>query len=722
MKTGGSMSKFNTTTSLDFLTEFAKLNIPIRNKAQIALKTMVQNPFADNIQWEKLKRTEKDLYSTRVDDDYRIIWKHVKPNEIIVCLIDKHDEAYMRARRLRTIKGPAGIKIVDLFEADVKTTDEVMPLFTSPISKDAKVGTVFQNYSDEEILNCGVPQDLIPKLRTYTQVEQVEELETLLDRQSYNTLLEILLDITDHVVLPDQVIVESLEKHHGGENLYRFENNEEFERVLQGDLEEWLLFLKPDQKVIADGEYNGPFRLKGVAGSGKTVVALHRTCFLARHAAEENKKVLFLTFGNRLPKVMEFLIKRKLGPKSPLLKHIECRTFHSWCGSFLRKNGIVPIIGERERKRILLDSINNVRRRKGLSPSLEKRGFSFFEEEIKYVIKGKGLNSLESYLTLERSGRGTRLSANDRETVWQIYETYQSGMQENNKNDYEDLVLLALKIISAGAPLNQYYAVVVDEIQDLSETNMQLVRKLVPQGKNDIFLVGDGLQKIYPGGYTPSKVGIDIVGRSRLLYKNYRNTQEILQAAQTMMDNYKYDDFDEAGETQNTPEYSERSGNLPVLLSFNSLQEEAQWVKGEIERLIVEKDYKLRDFALLFPEKNPFIRTVEQTIGKEYLITELTNDPESYFGDGIKWTTYHSAKGLEFKVVYVMGVTDTLYVPKDDPSLPQDELEDYFAMAKRLLYVAMTRARDLLYLTCSRGQPSRFLNTVPEAFLLRERL
>lgn len=217
-------------------------------------------------------------------------------------------------------------------------------------------------------------------------------------------------------------------------------------------------------------------------------------------------------------------------------------------------------------------------------------------------------------------------------------------------------------------------------------------------------------------------MGIDIVGRSRLLYKNYRNTQEILQAAQTMMDNYKYDDFDEAGETQNTPEYSERSGNLPVLLSFNSLQEEAQWVKGEIERLIVEKDYKLRDFALLFPEKNPFIRTVEQTIGKEYLITELTNDPESYFGDGIKWTTYHSAKGLEFKVVYVMGVTDTLYVPKDDPSLPQDELEDYFAMAKRLLYVAMTRARDLLYLTCSRGQPSRFLNSVPEAFLLRERL
>lgn len=716
------MSFFNITTSINFWVEFAILSKPIRSKAQFVLKTMVQNPFADNTQWEKLKRTEKDLYSTRVDDDYRIIWKHVKPNEIIICFIDKHDEAYMRARRLRTIKRPAGIKIADLFETDLKTTEEVMPLFVAPISKDAKAGTVFQNYSDEDILNCGVPQDLIPKLRTYTELEQVEELETLLDRQSYDTLLEILLDITNHVVLPDQVVAESLAKHHGGENLYRFENNEEFERILRGDLEEWLLFLKPDQKVIADGEYNGPFRLKGVAGSGKTVVALHRTCFLARHAAEKNKKVLFLTFGNRLPKVMEFLIKRKLGQKSQLLKHIECRTFHSWCGSFLRKNGIVPVIGERERKRILLDSINTVRHRKGLSPNLEKRGFSFFEEEIKYVIKGKGLDGVESYLTLERSGRGTRLSANDREIVWQIYQTYQSGMQESNKNDYEDLVLLALKILGAGAPVNQYYAVVVDEIQDLSESNMQLVRKLVPPGKNDIFLVGDGLQKIYPGGYTPSKVGIDIVGRSRLLYKNYRNTQEILQAAQTMMEDYKYDDFDEAGETQNTPEYSERSGNMPVLLSFNGLHEEVQWVKGEIERLIVENNYKLRDFALLFPEKNPFIRTVEQTIGKEYLITELTNDPESYFGDGIKWTTYHSAKGLEFKVVFVMGVTDTLYVPKDDPSLPQDELEDYYAMAKRLLYVAMTRARDLLYLTCSRGQPSRFLNSVPEAFLLRERL
>lgn len=202
--------------------------------------------------------------------------------------------------------------------------------------------------------------------------------------------------------------------------------------------------------------------------------------------------------------------------------------------------------------------------------------------------------------------------------------------------------------------------------------------------------------------------------------RNYRNTQEILRAAHTMMLDERLDDLEEGENQVQEPEYSVRHGELPVLRHFRSPDEELLWVLGKIREMISEQGYREQDFGLLYRWRQPYRDLISRHLGPHLQLVEIGRDANSYFGPGVKHTTFHSAKGLEFKVVFVVGTTDGTFVPKDDWSLEAEELEDYLARERRLLYVAMTRARDLLFITCSRGQPSRFLLNVPDQFLRRE--
>jgi superfamily I DNA/RNA helicase len=304
--------------------------------------------------------------------------------------------------------------------------------------------------------------------------------------------------------------------------------------------------------------------------------------------------------------------------------------------------------------------------------------------------------------------------------MFAVYEDYQSQLRMAGKSDYDDLILRALQLLEEGEVRPTFAHIVVDEIQDLTEATMRLIRLLIPQSPNDLFLVGDGTQRIYQGGYSLNKLGIDVVGRSTLLKKNYRNTQQILRAAHAVVRDISLDDM-ESGESEVVePEYSLRQGETPRLKTFPGPEMELQWIAREIERLVKDSQchYKPGDFGILYRHTFPYKDMISRYLRTNgYALTEISKDAFSYFGNSIKFTTFHSAKGLEFKVVFVIGVTDGQFVPRDDWSLEGEELTDYLEREKRLLYVAMTRARDLLYLTCSRGQPSRFLAQVPKDYL-----
>ena len=708
---------FNVSATTEYFQNMFTLDKAQQKKALQTSLQMVKNPFHQSFNPEKIKNAEPGIHSSRIDRNYRIIWKLIKPNQVVLCFIDKHDAAYLKASRTSFTLADGVVSIADIVKADpVQTPTEDFGMFQRS-EKEGPEGDLFLAYKDQELRDFGVPDDIFNKIRSLDNLNQLGELERLLPIEVYDTLIAVAIGEYNRPVVPDKDLGESIDRNQGGEGIYQFLDSEEFERALEGGMEKWMLFLAPHQRRIVNRTYAGPARVKGVVGSGKTVVAIHRLVRLAREAHKNKQKVLFLTYGNRLPEITMHLVKSLAGEGAPELEAIECKSVHSWCGSFIRKHNQNISINNKRLKEALENSIKEVKENHPKYKLWEKPD-SFFKDEISIAIKGKAVASLNEYLALDRSGRGTSLNDDERKAMYQIYEAYQKNLG-SHYGDYDDIVLMALKLLEDGKKPDCYRYAVIDEIQDLTSAVMRVIRQIIPEGENDLFMVGDGLQRIYPGAYVLSRLGIDIVGRGTLLEQNYRNTQEILQAAFSLMENQTYDDMETESLPAVKPEYSLRRGEKPILHREGSIDDELRWVAAEIKLLKEEHGYQDRDFAVLYRWRKPYKWRVKDIFTEAGITSsELTNDSMSYFGPGVKLTTFHSSKGLEFKVVFVVGVTDTLFVPKDDWNLKGEELQEYHNLERALLYVAMTRARDLLSLSYSRGVKSRFLEDVPDEFLI----
>lgn len=699
----------------EFWSDFSALPSDVTQRAKRAIDRMLQDPWAKELNPEPVKSAERGVHSCQADNKYRIIWKHIKPNNIVFLLIDNHDRAYQRAARKSFQLEDDVIKVADIMDVGAQSALAKGDLFQSVARKDEKYGSLFIGYADKEILEWGVSQELLPCIRSLDNVNQLEQVERLLPKEVFYKLAEIALDIVERPAIPDEKLHDSLSRNQGGEDIYKFLDTDEFKRALDGTLEEWMLFLAPFQRALTLRQYNGPARLRGVAGSGKTIIAIHRARQLARLAQQNGKHILFVTYGNRLPGVIAYLLNQLAGEDAPELGTIECRSIHQWCSQFLAERGITLRVDEGIRKNALSTAIEQVLP-KYRNLRLLARPDTFFVDEIRYVLKGKAIQTLDDYLSLDRSGRGTALQTRERQAVFEIYQAYQSNLHAHGCCDWDDFILQALEHLDYGDNPSPYQAAVVDELQDLTEATLRLIRRLVPPGPDDLFLVGDGLQRIYPGGVSLRKIGIDVTGRGALLCRNYRNTQEILCAAHAVISDNRFDDLEDEPAEAEEPEYSLRRGELPVLQRFGSPEQEIDWVAAEIHRLQTESRYKPEDVAVLYRWRWPYEELIATRL-QSYEPVEVDRDAFTYFGPGLKHTTFHSAKGLEFKVVFVVGVTDGQMVPRDDWSMLGDELEDYLARERRLLYVAMTRARDLLYVTCARGTFSRFLKAIPPAYI-----
>lgn len=710
---------FNVSATVEYFQDMFTLDKAQQKKALQTSIQMVKNPFHQSFNPEKIRNAEPGIHSSRIDRNYRIIWKLIQPNQVVLCFIDKHDAAYRRASRTSFTLDDGVVSIADIIEVDaVSSPADELGMFQQN-NQVIGEGKLFLAYTDQELLDFGVSAETLSKVRALDNLNELGELDRLLTSDVFDTLLSVAIGEHNRTVVPDKELAESIDRNQGGDGIYQFLDSEEFERALEGDMEDWMLFLAPHQRRIVNRTYAGPARVKGVVGSGKTVVAIHRLVRLAREAHKNNQKVLFLTYGNRLPEITMHLVKSLAGEGAPELEAIECRSVHSWCGSFIRNNGQQLRIDNGKISEAIENAIIQSKK-KHPRYQIWKKPNTFFLEEIKNSIKGKAIKNLDEYLALDRSGRGTALNEDERKVVFEIYEKYQDILG-GNVGDYDDLILMALKLVENGSKPVGYRYIVVDEIQDLTAAVMRLIRTLVPAEENDIFLVGDGLQRIYPGSYVLSRIGIDIVGRGTLLQQNYRNTQEILQAAFAMMENQTYDDLEDENAEVIEPEFSIRQGEKPVLHRADFFDDEVDWVINKIQDLKRDSGYRDQDIAILYrwrkSYRGRFKRKLEEAQLKYVLIS---NKADSYFGPGIKLTTFHSSKGLEFKVVFVVGVTDTLFVPKDDITLSGTALEEYLLRERSLLYVAMTRARDLLYLSYSRGLKSRFLEDIPDDYLLTE--
>ena len=467
-----------------------------------------------------------------------------------------------------------------------------------------------------------------------------------------------------------------------------------------------MIYLNPEQDRLVRLDSRGHLLIRGVAGSGKTTVALYRAKYLSENYLDmfTANKILVLTYNRTLVAFMREQAK-ELG-----LEDVEISSFHQWAGNYLNRRGI-PInkvlnSGDPERRPILKKACSEAQRRFKNRPILNWNPF-FFEKEIAWM-KGSRILDLETYLDVERQGRRGRLNAEDRKAVFAVFEHYKLEMMQKRWFDYEDFALLALPALEDDDSFQYYTHIVVDEAQDLSQAELSVITKLVDSQTNSITLLTDAAQKIYDNGFTWKGVGINIQGRSHTLNKNFRTTVEIAEAAYTLLE--KDTDFVQNSEDYVKPEQinKDQHGCYPIYRRFISLEEGTDYVVGEIKRLKEQTDCKLSEIVVLHRLRG-ILDIIKQRLNHHQIPNHiLTAQRWTHEAEEVKLCTMHSIKGLEARVVFILGL--------DEGNLPPSSDIETITQERKLLYVGMTRAKEWLYLISGRN-PSRYLSEIDRRFL-----
>ena len=356
-----------------------------------------------------------------------------------------------------------------------------------------------------------------------------------------------------------------------------------------------MVFLHPDQRELVDRRFNGPARVSGGAGTGKTVVGVHR----AARLATEGKQVLFTTYIRTLPKVLETLYRR-LSPETA-----ERITFAGVHAHALN-------VASDSKPRLDLDQTDaafNEAWRKAASPGSPLRelglGKQYFRDELAWIIKGRGLTleDRDIYLGSPRTGRGTAFASDARASVWDLFVHYERRLRARNVVDFEDVLRLARDRVRAHGDPDGFDAVIVDEAQDLTRVGLEFLAAIAGGREDGLLLLGDGQQSLYPGGHSLGAMGIDVRGRAAVLRLNYRNTSEILAAANRIVAGRPFDDGDDELQQVDPTERIDvsRRGEVPTIRSFASLDDHDEALMLAIERLAAQDGTDLGDIGVLVP-------------------------------------------------------------------------------------------------------------------------
>lgn len=462
-------------------------------------------------------------------------------------------------------------------------------------------------------------------------------------------------------------------------------------------------------------DYNGPFRLRGGAGTGKTVVALHRARRLA--LADPSSRVLLTTFTKNLAHDLDAGLRsldpslpraRKLGESGVLVQGLDALANH-----VLRSAGeevsqaVAAVLGtgrvdvQRRTPAMAWEDALTIAGSDLPEPLHSRR---FMESEYQLVVLPSRITTEEEYLRTPRPGRGVRLTRRDRKAVWAVVAAYRQAARMAGSIDFaEAAAIAAVHLDSQGTRLVRH--VLVDEGQDFSPCHWQFVRSLVADGGNDIFIVEDGHQRIYGHRIALSRYGIRTQGRSRRLTLNYRTTKQNLDWAVSVLSGHEF--VDSEGETDTVDGYcSARGGPVPRVLSVPSAQEEFNVAKQQLTAWL-EQGRAPESLAVLVRDKAMRQRVVEGLAERE--IQSQAIEAGGVSPGKVAVLTMHRAKGMEFACVLLHGLSEkSIPMGLEEYGYDESDKSEALLRERSLIYVAASRARDELVITYS-GIPSPLL-------------
>lgn len=689
--------------SSDFLTAFARLPRQVQGKVTEFVNKFRNDPLSPGINYEKLNAgIDKKIYSVRIDDTYRgIVVRQQETGVYLLLWVDHHDEAYQWASRKRCDVNP---KTGAIQVYDVQTIVEKVPALQ-------QVG-LFASAKDDDLLKLGVPEMQLDLVRSFVNKDDFYKAESAMPHDAYEHLSWLAEGFPMNEVL--ELIAEEQSSGTSGDNLAAaldvpttlksfviVEGEDELRRIMAEPLEKWRVFLHPTQRKIVQKEYSGAARVLGGAGTGKTVVAMHRAKHLASKCTGQ-QRILMTTFtANLAADIKENL--RKICTLEELRK-IDVIHLDAWVNQFLRESGFTAQIG--------YDDVINPLWEKAILLANNALPFetSFYVEEWNRIVIAQEALSLEKYVKASRNGRGTRLDRKKRMQVWQVFENYQNLMKENQIRDINTAMYESTKLLQSSGKSARYVSVIIDEGQDFSDNAYRLIRALAGDERpNDIFIVGDSHQRIYRNHPTLSRCGINVRGRSSILKINYRTTEEIRKHAFALLNGISFDDLDEEFDLGDKCQ-SLTHGEKPIIENFNNANEEVDYLLAEIKKLR-DNDISLRDICVVARTKtlvDDYIALFTKAGLRAYAIKRNKVDDRSF--DGLRVATMHRVKGLEFKYVFIAAANNRI-IPLASAINKTDAVSESESITaeKCLLYVAMTRAQKGVYIT-SYGKKSEFLS------------
>jgi len=486
------------------------------------------------------------------------------------------------------------------------------------------------------------------------------------------------------------------------------------------------IILKGEQKRVLFLQVTEPIQIKGVAGSGKTTVALYRAKHLLDTQSNlfQEAKVAIFTYNKTLVKYINAITPHISGgyqansdeikPTKPKGINVFVTSFHSWAYRFIEQNGIPLykiIDGRRISKTISGQPVKDILttiKAKYSTENIANKTVDFFLEEISWM-KGKAFQSKEEYFEAKRAGRGTndRVSKTDKETIWNIYVDYNNQLKANDQVDFDDYALLCLKIINSKPNFAKPFThIIVDEAQDLSKAQILVISQLVSEETKSISIIADAAQRIYKSGFTWSEVGLNVKGGRTIEFKkNYRNTVQIVRAALSLLE--KEDDKSDF----TTVETAMKGDEKPIVGYFQNWEKQIDFLLKELNKL--KANGNINSTVILHRSKSKFDNIQKILEANNFTAQILLNSDDIDFeSDSIKICTLSSIKGLEFENVFIIDLNDDV-IPYPPGFIDADD-EFHISTERRLLYTSMTRARERLYLLSS-GTPTRYLSEIDEA-------